>query len=376
MNDEVRVMVGTLAFGLGINKPSVRAVIHLALPKSVEQYYQESGRAGRDGLPADCYLFWQYKDARLHAYFISRVSDPEERKRAQQRYDEMDRFVQSLDCRPRRICLHFGETPKWHECGLCDNCTSVPEWLDVESRKKAKGARQRRLRTSSSSPRAAGSYSSPTSDPDLAGMFFRPQSQPGFAGKKAGAFGGDVELRKFLQEWRRETAQKEGIPAFVVMHDSTLDDLCLVEPQTLSELRRVSGFGQKKVEAYGERILRALRQFREGARATSGGAAKISKPAEETLRLLNEGRTFEEIAQARGRRVSAVVSLVAEMIERGEAQFQAKWFVAEKYEQIAAVCRQVGMERLKPIKEALPEEITYEEIKLVVADLRSDGKPA
>ena len=86
MADEVRVMVGTIAFGLGINKAAVRAVIHLSLPKSIEQYYQEAGRGGRDGLPADCVLLWQKKDAGLHAYFIGQINDPDEKKRAWQRY--------------------------------------------------------------------------------------------------------------------------------------------------------------------------------------------------------------------------------------------------------------------------------------------------
>src|SRR5437870_11538241 len=76
MADEVRVMVGTMAFGLGINKAAVRMVIHLSLPKSVEQYYQEAGRAGRDALPADCFLFWQKKDIGLHAFFIGKIEDP------------------------------------------------------------------------------------------------------------------------------------------------------------------------------------------------------------------------------------------------------------------------------------------------------------
>src|SRR6266566_1544580 len=109
MADEVRVMVGTMAFGLGINKAAVRAVIHLSLPKSVEQYYQEAGRAGRDALPADCFLFWQEKDIGLHAFFIGKIEDPVEKGRAWQRYREVERFVQSTECRQRHVCRHFGE---------------------------------------------------------------------------------------------------------------------------------------------------------------------------------------------------------------------------------------------------------------------------
>src|SRR5450432_1139624 len=110
MSDETPVLVGTLAFGLGINKASVRAVIHLALPKSIEQYYQEAGRAGRDGLTADCLMLWQPKDVGLLAFFIERLRDPAERERAWERYHAIRRFAESGRCRHRQICLHFGET--------------------------------------------------------------------------------------------------------------------------------------------------------------------------------------------------------------------------------------------------------------------------
>jgi len=347
MADEVRVMVGTMAFGLGINKAAVRAVIHLSLPKSVEQYYQEAGRAGRDALPADCFLFWQKKDTGLHAFFIGKIEDAAEKDRAWQRYHEVERFVQSKECRQRHVCRHFGESPKWESCGNCDACAATPDWLEIElsAPRRRRGAARK---TETARPVAARliMYTVTTS--------------------------ADIELKEYLREWRRNTAREKGIAAFVVLHDSALVDLCLAKPSTLQELRRVSGFGNKKVEMYGQEILDALRRFRQGERASNEGQPKASSPAKETLRLLEEGRTFAEIAQIRARTLRAVVSLVADLIERGEAEFQPNWLSPERYNQIAAACRQLGMDRLKPLKEALPPEIPYEEIRLVIARLRTE----
>jgi ATP-dependent DNA helicase RecQ len=158
------------------------------------------------------------------------------------------------------------------------------------------------------------------------------------------------------------------------LHDTALDALCAAKPGTLQALRAVSGFGDKKVERYGQEILEALQRFNKGERAGNDWHAAASHPREDTVELLQEGRTFEEIAQIRGRKISTVVEMVAKLIEEGEIEFEAKWLAEERYAQIAAAIQQFGKERLKPVKEALPEEITYGEIRLVAAHLRVYAK--
>ena len=312
---EDMVMVATIAFGMGIDKPDVRFVAHAGLPKSVEAYYQETGRAGRDGDPAVAQLFWGAEDFARARHRIENDVDETRRTSERQRLDALGALVESGSCRRAILLRHFGETPPL-TCGNCDNCLNPPENVDAtQTAQKLLSAVYRTgerygvghladVLTGATSERVRalghdrlsvhgivdGSEQAlikPVARLLLAhgallpdehgGLALGPTARPILRGeemvtlvlppKKARTrkTRGRAEdwphdpLFDALRDCRRELAKAQGVPPYVIFHDATLREMALLKPHDRSALAMVSGVGERKLEAYGEAFLAAIR---------------------------------------------------------------------------------------------------------------------
>jgi ATP-dependent DNA helicase RecQ len=317
---EDMVICATVAFGMGIDKPDVRFVAHAGLPKSIEAYYQETGRAGRDGDPAVAHLFWGADDfarARLRVGEVETARQPGERARL----NALAALVETAGCRRRILLSHFGETPP-ERCGNCDNCLNPPAAIDAtETARKFLSAVFRTgqlygvgyiegILTGQSSERSlmngheALSVFGIVDGDEVAllkpvaralltrdalrtnphgGLEFGPGAKPLLKGEAemalilppkrerrgrrgAGAGAGSAAnpvgdpLFDALREARRTLARDGGVPPYVIFHDSVLREMAELRPATRDALSRISGVGARKLDAYGDAFLSVIRE--------------------------------------------------------------------------------------------------------------------